>query len=128
MVELTKLCLALLLVAAPLANPALGASDPQDMVRSFYGVLLNNMKDGRVLGESGHLARRAPVVAKSFGIPGPQCSRIKEVFKDRSLVRTLCPATGNAPAARHPATAATRPHGTAALRRTTPTDPDTAAR
>ena len=66
---LTKLCLALLLVAAPLANPAVAASDPQDMVRSFYGVLLNNMKDGRVLGESGRLARLAPVVAKSFDIP-----------------------------------------------------------
>jgi phospholipid transport system substrate-binding protein len=71
MAGLTKLCLALalLLVAAPLANPAVAASDPQDMVRSFYGVLLNNMKDGRVLGESGRLARLAPVVAKSFDIP-----------------------------------------------------------
>ena len=69
MAGLTKLCLALLLVAAPLANPAVAASDPQDMVRSFYRVLLNNMKDGRVLGESGRLARLAPVVAKSFDIP-----------------------------------------------------------
>jgi phospholipid transport system substrate-binding protein len=36
---------------------------------SFYGVLLSNMRDGRILGESG-LARLAPVVDKTFDIPG----------------------------------------------------------
>ena len=66
---LTKLSLALLLMAASLAQPAAAASDPQDMVRSFYGVLLSNMKEGRVLGESGRLARLAPVVDRSFDFP-----------------------------------------------------------
>src|ERR1700730_12268337 len=69
MARLTKICLALLLIAAPLAQPAAAASDPQDVVRSFYGVLLGNMREGRVLGESGRLARRAPVVDRSFDIP-----------------------------------------------------------
>jgi phospholipid transport system substrate-binding protein len=69
MAGLTKLCLALLLVAAPLAKPAVAASHPQDMVRSFYGVLLSNMRDGRMLGESGRLARLTPAVARSFDIP-----------------------------------------------------------
>jgi phospholipid transport system substrate-binding protein len=39
------------------------------VVRSFYGVLLSNMRDGRVLGESGRLARLAPVVDRTFDIP-----------------------------------------------------------
>jgi phospholipid transport system substrate-binding protein len=69
MARLTKICLALLLIAAPLAQPAAAASDPQDVVRSFYGVLLGNMREGRVLGESGRLARLAPVVDRSFDIP-----------------------------------------------------------
>ena len=69
MARLTKICLALLLIAAPLAQPAAAASDPQDVVRNFYGVLLGNMREGRVLGESGRLARLAPVVDRSFDIP-----------------------------------------------------------
>jgi phospholipid transport system substrate-binding protein len=69
MARLTKICLALLLIAAPLAQPAAAASDPQDVVRSFYGVLLGNMREGRVLGESGRLAKLAPVVDRSFDIP-----------------------------------------------------------
>jgi phospholipid transport system substrate-binding protein len=69
MARLTKICLALLLIAAPLAQPAAAASDPQDVVRSFYGVLLGNMREGRVLSESGRLAKLAPVVDRSFDIP-----------------------------------------------------------
>jgi phospholipid transport system substrate-binding protein len=69
MAGLTKLCFALLLIAAPLAPPAAAASDPQDVVRGFYGVLLSNMRDGRMLGESGRLARLAPVVDRTFDIP-----------------------------------------------------------
>jgi phospholipid transport system substrate-binding protein len=69
MVGLRKLCLALLLMAAPVAQPAAAASDPQEVVRSFYGVLLNNMRDGRTLGASGRLARLVPVVDGTFDIP-----------------------------------------------------------
>src|ERR1700726_2861946 len=69
MARLTKICLALLLIAAPLAQPAAAASDPQDVVRSFYGVLLSNMREGRILGESGRLARLVPVVDRAFDIP-----------------------------------------------------------
>src|SRR5438477_3980480 len=64
-----KFCLALSLLAVQLAQPAAAASDPQEVVRSFYGVLLSNMRDGRVLGESGRLARLAPVVDRTFDIP-----------------------------------------------------------
>jgi phospholipid transport system substrate-binding protein len=69
MIGLTKPCLALLLLAAPLAQSAAAAPEPQDVVRSFYSVLLSNMRDGRVLGESGRLARLAPVVDRSFDVP-----------------------------------------------------------
>ena len=66
---LMKLSLALLLMAALLAQPAAAASNQQDMVRNFYGVLLSNMKEGRVLGASGRLARLAPVVDQTFDFP-----------------------------------------------------------
>jgi phospholipid transport system substrate-binding protein len=69
MVGRSKFCLALLLMAVQLAQPAAAASDPQEVVRSFYGVLLSNMRDGRVLGESGRLPRLAPVVDRTFDIP-----------------------------------------------------------
>src|SRR4051794_34426897 len=61
--------LALLLTAVQFGQSAAAASDPQEVVRSFYGVLLSNMRDGRVLGESGRLARLAPVVERTFDIP-----------------------------------------------------------
>jgi phospholipid transport system substrate-binding protein len=66
---LLSLCFTLLLMIAPLVDRASAASDPQDVVRGFYGVLLSNMRDGRVLGESGRLARLAPVVNRTFDIP-----------------------------------------------------------
>jgi phospholipid transport system substrate-binding protein len=56
-------------MAASFAQPAAAASDSQDVVRSFYGVLLSNMRDGRILGESGRLARLVPVVDRTFDIP-----------------------------------------------------------
>jgi phospholipid transport system substrate-binding protein len=66
--KLTRLCLALLLMVIPLVQRA-KASDPQEVVRSFYGVLLNNMRDGRMFGESGRLARLVPVVDRTFDVP-----------------------------------------------------------
>jgi phospholipid transport system substrate-binding protein len=52
-----------------LITPGWAVSNPEDTVRSFYGVLLGNMQQGRVLGESGRYARVAPVVNRSFDIP-----------------------------------------------------------
>ena len=69
MAKFTGLCLALLLMVALLTKGAAAASEPQNIVQGFYGVLLSNMRDGRVLGESGRLARLTPVVDKFFDIP-----------------------------------------------------------
>jgi phospholipid transport system substrate-binding protein len=69
MARLTPFCLTLLVMLAPLTPGTAAASDPQDVVRGFYGVLLSNMRDGRILGESGRLARLAPVVNRTFDVP-----------------------------------------------------------
>lgn len=45
------------------------AGDPQESVRSFYEVLLTNMRSGRVLGENGRYARLAPMIDRTFDIP-----------------------------------------------------------
>jgi len=67
--KVAGLCLALL-VAMGLFTPGTAAvSDPQEPVRSFYGVLLGTRRDGRTLGESGRYARLAPVVERTFDIP-----------------------------------------------------------
>src|SRR5262249_5551258 len=66
--KLASLCLALLLAVGLLPHAANAASDPQEVVRSFYGVLLNNMRDGRVLGQSGRYAKLAPVIESTFDI------------------------------------------------------------
>ena len=60
---------ALLLAAGPLTQEAVAAADPQGVVRDFYGVLVSNMKEGRMLGESGRYARLAPVVNSAFDVP-----------------------------------------------------------
>jgi phospholipid transport system substrate-binding protein len=67
--KLASLCLALFLGLGLLSQGALAAADPQETVRNFYGVLLSNMKDGRMLGESGRYARLAPVADRTFDIP-----------------------------------------------------------
>jgi len=67
--KIASLCVALL-VAVGLSTPASAAvSNPGDSVRSFYNVLLGNMQQGRMLGESGRYARLAPVVNRTFDIP-----------------------------------------------------------
>jgi phospholipid transport system substrate-binding protein len=67
--KIASLCLALL-VAVGLSTPGSAAvSNPGDSVRSFYNVLLGNMQQGRMLGESGRYARLAPVVNRTFDIP-----------------------------------------------------------
>jgi phospholipid transport system substrate-binding protein len=64
-----SLCLALLLTIGPFPLSATAASAPQEIVRSFYGTLLNTMRQGPMLGESGRYARLAPVVDRTFDIP-----------------------------------------------------------
>jgi phospholipid transport system substrate-binding protein len=67
--NVASLCLGLF-VAVGLFTPGTAAvSDPQDPVRSFYGVLLGTMQDGRTLGQSGRYARLSPVVDRTFDIP-----------------------------------------------------------
>ena len=67
--KIASLCLALL-VAVGLSTPGPAAvSNPGDSVRSFYNVLLGNMQQGRMLGESGRYTRLAPVVGHTFDIP-----------------------------------------------------------
>ena len=67
--KIASLCLALL-VAVGLSTPGSAAvSNPEESVRSFYNVLLGNMQQGRMLGESGRYARLAPVVGRTFDIP-----------------------------------------------------------
>jgi phospholipid transport system substrate-binding protein len=68
--RLASRCFAVSLIVGLLTQGAATASAPQDVVQSFYGVLLSNMRDGRILGESGRLARLAPVVDKTFDIRG----------------------------------------------------------
>ena len=67
--RLSGLCFALPLVIGALTQGAAAATDPQGIVRGFYQVLLGNMRDGHVLGESGRFARLAPVVDRDFDIP-----------------------------------------------------------
>lgn len=67
--KIASFCLAVMLACGVLTQGADAASDPQQVVRSFYGVLLSNMRDGRILGESGRYARLAPVVDRTFAIP-----------------------------------------------------------
>jgi len=68
--KIAALCLALSLVAGVFVESAAAlALDPQANVRGFYDTLLNTMKNGRALGQSGRYARLAPVVDKVFDVP-----------------------------------------------------------
>ena len=67
--RLASLCLALLLIIGAFPHGAVAAGQPQEVLRGFYQVLLGNMRDGHVLGESGRLARLAPLVDRDFDIP-----------------------------------------------------------
>ena len=68
-VKLASLCLAMF-AAVGLITPGWAAvSNPEDVVRSFYNVLLGNMQQGRMLGESGRYTRLAPVVDRTFDVP-----------------------------------------------------------
>ena len=66
--KLASICLALwFAVGLPAQQPA-AASDPQQVTRRFYEVLLSTMQDGRSLGHSGRYARLVPVVSRTFDL------------------------------------------------------------
>jgi phospholipid transport system substrate-binding protein len=68
--KLANFCSALLLMIGVFPQGVIAAGQPQEVLRGFYQVLLENMKDGHILGESGRLARLAPLVDRDFDIPG----------------------------------------------------------
>jgi phospholipid transport system substrate-binding protein len=63
------LCIAVLLATGVFAQRTAAAFDPQETVRTFYGILVENMREGRMLGESGRYAKLAPVVNQTFDVP-----------------------------------------------------------
>lgn len=67
--KVASLCLALFLIVGMPAPAAVAAADPQGIVHSFYNTLLDTMKNGRSLGQSGRYAKLAPIVDKVFDIP-----------------------------------------------------------
>jgi phospholipid transport system substrate-binding protein len=49
--------------------PQVAAAAGADTVRSFYGVLLNVMRNGPALGQQGRYAQIAPAVQQDFNVP-----------------------------------------------------------
>ena len=66
--KLASICLALWFAVGLPAQQAAAASDPQQVTRRFYEVLLSTMQDGRSLGHSGRYARLVPVVSRTFDL------------------------------------------------------------
>jgi phospholipid transport system substrate-binding protein len=67
--KIASLSLALSLAIGMFAESAGAlAPDAQANVRGFYDALLNTMKNGRTLGQSGRYARVAPVVDRVFDV------------------------------------------------------------
>jgi len=52
-----------------LAGQAKAAPDPSDVIRGFYDVLLNNMKNAELLGVQGRFDKLEPVVFEAFDVP-----------------------------------------------------------
>jgi len=64
---------------------------PSDVVRHFYAVLLDAMKNGPALGAKGRYQKLAPVVLASFDVPfmtrmavGPSWGRLSRSEKERA--------------------------------------------
>ena len=64
-----SLCLAIFFAGRFITPTSAAIANPGEAVRSFYGVLLGNMQQGRMLGETGRYAKLAPVVDRTFDIP-----------------------------------------------------------
>ena len=68
--KIAALSLVLVLAIGILVESAAAAAlEPQANVRGFYDTLLNAMKNGRSLGQSGRYARLAPIVDRVFDVP-----------------------------------------------------------
>jgi phospholipid transport system substrate-binding protein len=65
--RLSMIAAALCLAVALLPRPA--AAQGAETVRSFYGVLLNVMRNGPALGQQGRYAQIAPAVQADFNVP-----------------------------------------------------------
>jgi len=52
-----------------LAGSAEAAPGPSDVIRGFYDVLLNNMKNAQALGVQGRYDKLEPVVFQAFDVP-----------------------------------------------------------
>lgn len=52
-----------------LAGQAKAAPGPSDVIRGFYDVLLNNMKNAQALGAQGRYEKLEPVVFEAFDVP-----------------------------------------------------------
>jgi len=63
-----SICLALGFAIGLPAQQAAVASGPQDVAQGFCRVLLNTMRDGRSLGQSGRYARLVPIVNRTFDL------------------------------------------------------------
>jgi phospholipid transport system substrate-binding protein len=84
-----KLAAVLSLAILPYAAHAAPASGG-DTVQSLYDALLNTMKSGRTLGQSGRFTQLEPVIRKTFDIPsmarlsvGPSWASLTEVQRQQ---------------------------------------------
>lgn len=59
----------LVLALFGLVEPAQAAPGPSEVIRGFYEVLLDNMKNAQALGIKGRYAKLEPVVFEDFDVP-----------------------------------------------------------
>ena len=79
-----------LLASAPMPASAAGAS-PGELIRQFYGQLLDTMQQGKTLGARGRFQRLEPIVFSTFDVPfmaklsiGPQWNALNPEQKQRA--------------------------------------------
>lgn len=79
-----------LLASAPMPALAAGAS-PGELIRQFYGQLLETMQNAKALGARGRFQRLEPIVFSTFDVPfmaklsiGPQWSALNPEQKQRA--------------------------------------------
>ena len=79
-----------LLAAAPMPASAAGAS-PGELIRQFYGQLLETMQNAKALGARGRFQRLEPIVFSTFDVPfmaklsiGPQWNALNPEQKQRA--------------------------------------------
>ena len=78
-----------LLIWAPL--PAAAAASPGELIRQFYGQLLETMQSAKALGARGRFQRLEPIVFSTFDVPfmaklsiGPQWNGLAPEQKQRA--------------------------------------------